>query len=268
MSKKFSKVWIAIFAYVVVYFLISILFQGQDLLWLELSVFSLTVSVILLAKHRFPKRKYLVLSSVLTLLLLVSNIWWFNAYNVFQGIVLFLTCSASCSVFEKYEENTLKWIKCQKKRDVFESILIGIACGIAWGGINYLLMKGSNPVAPANVFKAFVVSLNPAILEEVAYRSVFFAFCLSMAEGEFKTGSQKFVVWCMMTVPHVLPHMPFSMANGAIQGVIEWFIYLALYVGVFGFIFAFLQRKRDVSSAMIAHGVVDWIRFCIFGIPM
>jgi membrane protease YdiL (CAAX protease family) len=41
----------------------------------------------------------------------------------------------------------------------------------------------------------------------------------------------------------------------------------ALSAVVFGFIFAFLQKKRDVMSAMIAHGVVDWIRFCIFGLP-
>jgi membrane protease YdiL (CAAX protease family) len=41
-----------------------------------------------------------------------------------------------------------------------------------------------------------------------------------------------------------------------------------LYIAVFGFIFAFLQKKRDITSAMIAHGIVDWIRFCIFGLPM
>lgn len=259
MSKKFSIVWILFFTYLIGYFVISVFAPEQ--LWLELSVFSLVVSVAMLVKHGLPKRRCLILAAVLVLLV-------FAATDVYLKIVLFLACSASCAVFEKYEGNALRWIKGEKKRDVLISVIIGIVCGIAWGGINYLLMKGSNPVAPADPFMAFVISLNPAILEEVAYRCVFFAFCLSMAEGEFKNRSQKFAAWCMMVVPHILPHMPFIATKANIGGMIEWLIYLALYIGVFGFIFAFLQRKRDISSAMIAHGVVDFIRFCIFGIPM
>lgn len=268
MSKRLSIVWTVLLLYVIGYFVICINTGRQDFLWLELSFLSLIVSVVLLVKNHFPKRKYLILSSILTLLYLISNIFRFNVFAVIQGIILFLSCCASCSVFEKCEENSLRWIRRKKKRDVFVSIIIGIVCGILWGGINYLLMRGSNPVVQANVFKALITSLNPAILEEVADRCVFFAFCLSMAGGELTGKFQRFTGWCMMIVPHILPHMLFSMTNSIIESVFSWLMSLVLYIIVFGFVFAFLQKKRDIASAMIAHGTVDWIRFCIFGLPI
>lgn len=268
MCKRFSIVWIVLLLYVVGYFIICINTGKQDFLWLELSFLSFIVSVILLAKNHFPKIKYIVLSVVFTSLYLVSNIFSFNVFTLIQGMILFLSCCASCSVFEKCGEHSLRWIRNDKKQDVFVSILIGIACGILWGGINYFLMRGSNPVVPTNILKAFIVSLDPAILEEVAFRCVFFAFCLSMSGGELKSKFQRFTGWFMMIVPHILPHMLFSMTNGIIESILSWLISLVLYIVVFGFVFAFLQKKRDVTSAMIAHGIVDWIRFCIFGLPI
>lgn len=268
MRKRFSIVWVILLLYVVGYFTICINTEKQDFLWLELSFLSFIVSVVLLAKNHFPKRKCLILSFVLTLLYLMSEIFRFNAFTMIQGIILFLSCCASCSVFEKCGEHSLRWIRNEKKQDVFVSIVIGIVCGILWGGINYLLMRGSNPVVQTNVFKALIVSLNPAILEEVAYRCLFFAFCLSMAEGELKGRFQRFISWCMMIIPHILPHILFSLSNGIIESVLSWLISLVLYIVVFGLLFAFLQKKEDITSAMVAHGMVDWIRFCIFGLPI
>ena len=268
MYKRFSIVWIVFFLYVAGYFTICIGTGNQELLWLELSLLSFVESVILLVKNHFPKTKYIVLSVVFTSLYLVSNIFSFNVFTLIQGVFLFLSGCASCSVFEKYERNSLRLLRNAKKIDVFVSILIGIVCGILWGGINYFLMRGSNPVVPTNILKAFIVSLNPAILEEVAFRCVFFAFCLSMSGGELKSKFQRFTGWFMMIVPHILPHMLFSIANGIIESILLWIISLVLYIFVFGFVFAFLQKKRDVVSAMIAHGIVDWLRFCFFGLPI
>lgn len=268
MSKRFSIVWAILFLYVVGYFIICINTGKQELLWLELSFLSLIVSVVLLIKNRFPKRKYLVLSFILALLYLVSNIFVrFNAFTVLHGIIVFLSCSASCSVFEKCGKNSLSWIRNAKKRDVFVSIVIGTVCGMLWGCINYLLMRGSNQVVQTNVFKALITALNPAIVEEISFRCVFFAFCLSMAGGELKGRFQKCAGWCMMMIPHILPHMLFEMTNGIVESILSWLVALVLYIVIFGFVFAFLQKKRDVASAMIAHGTVDWIRFCIFGLP-
>ena len=68
----------------------------------------------------------------------------------------------------------------------------------------------------------------------------------------------------MMIVPHVLVHTPESFIGG---GLINGLISTVLYIIIFGLIFAVLQKKRDITSAMIAHGTVDFIRFCFFGLP-
>ena len=264
MSKRILKVWLVLLLYTIGYFWICISTEKQDFLWLELSSLSLIVSIVLLTKNHFPKRRDLFLAGILTLLYLVSNIYRFNAFTVIQGIILFLSCCATCSVFAEYRKNSLHWIQNEKKRDVVISILIGIMCGILWGTINYFLMRGSNPVVETNVFKAMIYALNPAIMEEIAYRCVFFAFCLNMTGGELESRFEKFTGWCMMIVPHILPHVLFSIT----EGILSWLVYFVLYIAIFGFVFAFLQKKRDIGSAMIAHGIVDWIRFCIFGLPI
>ena len=35
---------------------------------------------------------------------------------------------------------------------------------------------------------------------------------------------------------------------------------------LFGLPFALLQRKRDITTAMISHGIVDAVRFTLLGI--
>ena len=66
-------------------------------------------------------------------------------------------------------------------------------------------------------------------------------------------------------MPHVLIHVPEAFAQG---GVVGGLVSTAIYVLLFGLPFALLQRKRDLLSAMVAHGTVDFIRFCLMGMPL
>lgn len=72
---------------------------------------------------------------------------------------------------------------------------------------------------------------------------------------------------CMMIVPHILPHILFTLEPNMIEACINFGITMVLYIVIFGLILVILQRKRDVLSAMIAHGIIDAIRFTIFGLP-
>ena len=265
-EKTFFSPWILFGIYLIGYFSISMLIKDQSLFWLWLDIFSLTVSVIMLIKHHFSGKSGIILSTVITAIYLLSNVYRFNFFSLIQATVLFLAAAASCSVFEDYITESLKWIRCKKKTDILISILIGIGVGLVWGGINYLLMKSSNSIVKPDALKAFIFALNPATMEEVALRTVFYAFCLHCAGGKLISKKRKFTVWFLMIIPHILPHLMFSLSEG-LNGVIMWLIYLVLYIVIFGFIFAFLQQKRDIASAMIAHGIVDFIRFLIFGLP-
>ena len=261
-----NKVWISFAIYLIGYFAIMIIFKDQSLAWLELEAFSLIVSIAMLKKHHFPGRKGIIISVIVTILYMLSKITTFNVFAIIQTLVVFLAASACCSVFEKYSENALTWIRNDKKISIVISILIGIAAGIGMGFINYLLMKSSNQRVEADYLNAFINSLNPATMEEIALRSIFYAFCLDAVGGSFTNRTQKFTSWFMMIVPHIIPHIMFDPSN-LIEGIIQWFIILILYILIFGLLFAILQRKRDITSAMIVHGITDFIRFVLFGIP-
>ena len=60
-------------------------------------------------------------------------------------------------------------------------------------------------------------------------------------------------MYFMMIVPHTVIHG---------YGLIPTLILCVL----FGLPFALLQRKRDIASAMISHGIVDAVRFTLTGI--
>ena len=261
-----NKVWISFAIYLIGYFAIMIVFKDQSLAWLELEAFSLIVSIMMLKKHKLPNKKGMIISVIVTVIYMISKITTFNAFAIIQMIIMFLAACACCSVFDKYGENSLKWIRNDKKTDIAVSILIGIAAGLIVGFINYLLMKGSNQRVEADYLNAFINSLNPATMEEIALRSIFYAFCLDVAKGCFINKTQKFTSWFMMIVPHIIPHLMFDPTKG-IEGLIQWIIYLMMYILVFGLIFAILQRKRDIASAMIVHGITDFIRFVLFGVP-
>ncbi len=259
--------WILFGIYFVCYALICIFSQDQSLNWILLSAFSFVLSVLLLIKYRFPEKKKFILPAIFTAIYMISQIFNFGIFSVIQGILVFIATTACITVFTN-EECGLPWIRNQKKSSVLISIGIGILAGVVWGIVNLLLMKGNYEVTESNILFAFVYALNPAVVEEIAYRTVFYAFCLSLCKGKIQTKGQLFTVYFMMIVPHVLPHLMFAYVDGILFGLASWLVNLILYIVIFGVLFAVLQKKRDVASAMIAHSIVDFIRFCFFGLPL
>lgn len=80
-------------------------------------------------------------------------------------------------------------------------------------------------------------------------------FCLYKIGDEKPTKFQQFTMWFMMCFPHTVAH------GYDIIGTIMLCI-------LFGLPFTILQRKRDIASAMISHGLVDAVRFAIFGLGL
>jgi len=143
------------------------------------------------------------------------------------------------------------------------TILIGLVVGIVWGTINIFL--NNDQPEPHFALINFLVPLNPGIYEEMAFRAFIFTACLHFMRGELTTKLQRFTAWFMMVIPHVLPHTPYMFIE---QGFISGIMATVILTFVFGIPFAILQRKRDLTSAMIAHGVVMIIFFSMFSIEV
>lgn len=260
-------IWIMFAVFMIIFVLnFSVTFEipPTPRIWLVLQLWSLILSVVLLIRHKLPTRKGFLLSLLLGSLVALSD-FQSSLFSLLSGfLITTMAALAVFSTFEHYREHRLHMLR-HGKGGALKSIGWGLLVGVLWGVLNFFLMLSNNELDFQVTLSRFLVSLNPAILEEIAMRTLFFAFCLSSLRGAITTRKQHFTCWFMMIVPHVLIHTPEAFI---LQGLIGGLISIMLYIVIFGFIFAFLQYKRDVTSAMIAHGTVDFIRFSFFGLPM
>lgn len=264
-TKSTKGIWIAFSIYFVLYLASEVLVVGQGFSWLLLKAYSIAVSCFLIVHNKILPDKNLILPIIFTALYAISNVFDFNLYYVIVTINVFLSACAVISTFYNVTGKEFDWVRKVKKNDWVISLILGLVVGLVWGGINYLLMKGNNDVVLSNPAKAMLFSLNPAINEEITCRTVFYALCVYCMKGIPTTRKEKFTCYFMMMIPHILPHIMFDMSNGLVPELISFMVNLVLYVVIFGSVFAILQKKRDVFSAMVAHGTVDAIRFIVFG---
>lgn len=230
-------------------------------MWLVLDVCVTAIAVVLLIKNGLPSNRRILLSCMFGLLMFVAY-RGFNFSSVKGFLTTALCASASFSVFGKYPDNAVPVVKDERFLSVPASILIGFGVGGVLGVINLFL--GGQPLDFHFTLACVLTALSPAILEEVCYRLLIFAFCLYLLKGEVRSKSENFWCYFMMIIPHVMIHTPdVFLATDLISGVVNILILSLL----FGLPFALLQRKRDLASAMIAHGTVDVIRFAFMGLP-
>lgn len=227
-------------------------------LWVVLTAWSVGLSIYLLIKNKLPSKNYIILSIILAVIVTVSYLGYsikFFMQMPLNGITTLLANLAVFSVMEKYGDYEL--VKTEKKFSPLISVLLGLGVGFALGLINILLGKSSMKVDMGISISRIVVSFIPGISEEIANRAIFMAFFSYYFTVKNKVPSKftKFTIMFMMTVPHCLAHG---------YGVVESLVLLVL----FGIPFAILQKKRDLTSAMIAHTTVDLIRFVVFGLPV
>ena len=239
--------------------------------WLLVMLWSFILSIMLLIKNRLPFKTSIAIAGIFGGLVLVSYAEVWKTANTGRAIYIiavaistFLASMAVFGVFEKQRNCRMVLLKKEHRCSVLWSVLLGILVGAVWGLLNYLLMRGSNEADLRITFSCLLAALNPAIHEEMTYRALFYAFCVGFCSEEKQGKFAEFTCWFMMVVPHVLVHTPDAFISG---GIISGLVSTILYVLLFGLPFAVLQRKRDIVSAMTAHGTVVLIRFCIFGLP-
>lgn len=258
------KIWLMFTGFMLLFitnFQLTTTIGYTAMMWLILDVCVLSLSIFMLIKNRLPNKKQILISLSLALLMFVAY-QGISFSSIKTFLLTFLCSSAAFSIFSKYENNAVKILKLATTKSIFVTIIVGFGLGTLLGIINFFLNKGIPKLSIS--LSCFLTALSPAIYEEIALRTFIYAVCLYFLKGEINTKSKNFACYFMMIIPHVMIHTPEQfIKNGLISGVMSILI-LAL---LFGLPFALLQRKRDLTSAMIAHGVVDVIRFCFFGLP-
>ena len=247
MKKHDIVLWLLFFVFIA----IRILFEIQY--WIVLVLEACALAIVLLFKAGKPSKKYVLWSVVFAVLSTVAYLGyqrnpWILLYGLRAGIPTLLCSLAVFSVMEKRDEYAL--VSNKGKCPFVITVLISLAVGAVLSVINTLL-SGQEAVFDFSLWK-ILVTLNPAIYEEMACRAIFMAFCIWFA-GDEMNGSQKFTMYFMMCVPHAVTHG---------YPLIETILLCIL----FGLPLTILQKKRDIAAAMISHGIIDAVRFTLIGI--
>lgn len=221
--------------------------------WIILALETCGLAVSLLIKTKMPSARYVGMSVAFAVVSTAAYLGyqrnpWILLYGLRAGIPTLLCSLAVFSVMEK--RGGILLLSKSGKHPLMKSILISLALGGVLSVINFFL-SGQEAAFEFSLWKV-LLSLNPAIYEEMACRAIFFAFCIWHANGKMNV-FQKFTTYFMACVPHAAVH-----GYPLIQTMV-----LCL---LFGLPFAILQKKRDLTSAMIAHGLVDAVRFTVMGI--
>lgn len=229
-------------------------------LWPVLALWSAGLSVSLLIRAKLPTAKGIIGSVILAAAVMLSVVFGLGADGVtmFYGAISAVsTLLASLAVFSVAgRRGDVRFVNRSKKLSPLWSALIAVGAGAVLAVVNYYLTRrsGEIPAVAGNPRYALytLAALCPAICEETAQRAVFMAFCLYGAKDGKPGFFRLLTMWVMMTLPHAISH----------GYDLSWTLLLTV---LFGVPFALLQRKRDVASAMIAHGIVDAVRIFVFG---
>lgn len=247
MKKHDIVLWLLFLVFIAIRILCKIQY------WIVLSSITCALAITLLIKAKKPSKKYVWLSVIFAVLSTVAYLGynqnpWVLLYGLRAAIPTLLCSLAVFSVMEKRSEYVLLYQK--GKYPFIITILISLAVGAVLSVINFFI-SGKEAGFDFSFWK-LLLCLNPAIYEEMACRAIFMAFCVWFADGEMNL-FQKITMYFMMFVPHTVVH-----GYPLIQTIMLCIL--------FGLPFTILQKKRDITSAMISHGIVDAVRFIVIGI--
>lgn len=247
MKKSYAILWILFLIFAAVRVMFAVPY------WIVLTAVTCGLSISLLGKAGTPAKKYISISVIFAVLSTIAYLGYQRdlkilLYGIRAGLPTFLCSLAVFSVMEK--RGGYELVSGKGKHPLAVSILIAAVSGALLSVINFFL--GGEPADFKFSLWYLLLCLNPAIYEEMACRAVFMAFCVWFAGAEM-TFFQKFTMYFMMCVPHTVAHG---------YPLFETIVLCVL----FGLPFAVLQRKRDITAAMISHGIVDLVRFTLTGI--
>lgn len=241
---------------------INISITATQRMWLLTDILLIITATVVLIKNRLPKPKYIIISAALALVMFIAY-RGFNFSSVKCFIGVFLCAMAAFSIFSRYPGKEIKLLKSVSAKGIIITVVIALVVGALLGTIN--LFTSGQKLEPKFDILCLVTALSPAIYEEVCFRFFTFALMLYLLKGSINTKGEAFFVYVFMIFPHAIMHTPdVFISSGAINGIIT-----ALFLSLlFGLPFALLARKRDLTSAMVSHGLVDFIRFIFLGLPV
>lgn len=218
--------------------------EGLKVLWFAAV---LLLAVVFIIKNKNTS-KYDILAGIALGCLAVPS-------HVVMGACSIVAYIGGASVFKK-SKNKILLFKVANIKEIMKTVGIAVIAGATLAVINILLAKSAMEFNISIEPEWFLRAIKAGVSEEIIFRFFFFALTVYCIKDGALSRFDNFLCYAIMVLPHVLIH--FDATNFTLSSVVV----LAL---LFGLPFAIMQRKRDLSSAIGAHALVDAVRFCAFG---
>lgn len=213
------------------------------ILWFIL--FAVLCLYFLIRYHRNIRRADIILGAVMALTAMVSNP--LMGFFVFPGYV-----AAMAKMRDAQHPIVLFH---HQKQELWKTIGWILVAGSGLGIFNLGLGLGHLTAAPSFRFIFLFDALRAGLFEEILFRVLLYAICIEVTGGTKLNRVQSFFCLVSMIMPHVLIHFSRTIDIGS----------LIVMTLAFGLPFALLQWKVNLTSAIGAHALVDFIRFLVFG---
>ena len=248
MKKETLKLFWVFILFILVW-VIANMFNMNILWFIILSV----IAIRYIVKEKNIDRKDIIIACAFGIVSIPSAFdAGFIPSELIMGLVTIPAYLGAMSIL-KSSNNEMFLIRSGKK-EIAISFSIAIGIGSVLGVINLLL--ANYPINFSVKLKWFLDAINAGVTEEIIFRLFFFAICVAIVKDKKMSKAESVMSYLIMTIPHVLIHFNFETVD--LGSIIVLFV-------LFGLPFAILQRKRDLSSAIVAHSVVDLIRFVLVG---
>ncbi|HEY3272948.1 MAG TPA: CPBP family glutamic-type intramembrane protease [Methanocella sp.] len=141
------------------------------------------------------------------------------------------------------------------------SLGLGVLLGVPFAALNVLLFvfARGEQIAQEDVLTAAILALNPAIMEEMAFRLLFLGLALVVL---LKVLPRKFAIASaifMAIVFHSAAHVPDLLTSNPPMALVMVVVTSLL----FGLPMALLAYKKDIETAIGFHWIIDAVRFAL-----
>lgn len=138
-----------------------------------------------------------------------------------------------------------------------EIVFYGLLPAIFLTLLNIIWMLQSNSVNFSFRMEAIAGSLVASIPEEVLYRYLVFAICVTIGKGKLFSKGQSVLCYLILIMPHVLMHFQ----PGAEMNLIDVGL-----MSIFGIALTRIQMKSSLALAIMVHFAIDYFRIILFGV--
>ncbi|MCD1295090.1 hypothetical protein CUJ83_08775 [Methanocella sp. CWC-04] len=142
-----------------------------------------------------------------------------------------------------------------------KGFLFGALIGIPIAIMNVLMIicVNGDTAAVQNIFYQALQALRPGIMEEVAYRLIFFAISLTVLLKYLPKNVAVLSSIFMAAAFHAAIHVPELFAQNIVAAMVMTIVMSVL----FGLPMAILAYKKDIETAIGFHWVIDALRFSL-----